>query len=88
MKKLPKLYRKVKIRFPSLRTSLGENYGVCFDCDTIVTRGVIRVVIDNGWKWQVHNIYRLYEYDYGAEADQEVLDNIGMEMDDIEILNE
>lgn len=73
--KLPKLYRPVLLKFWSLRNGLGSNYGVIFDIDTEVTRKCMRVLCDDGWKWQIINYSRLVEWDYSVEADRECLDN-------------
>jgi len=82
--RLPKLYRPVKIRFSSLRNGVGDGLGVIFDIDTMIERVVIRVLCEDGWKWQLKNLSDLYEWDDFAETDQEILNEIGMDLDEIE----
>lgn len=84
--KLPKLYRPIKIRFSSLRNGLGDNYGVIFDIDTMVEREAMRVLAEDGWKWQIKNIAKLSEWDWNVYADKECLDEIGQDMDCIELV--
>ena len=79
----PKLYRPVRIRFSSLRNGVGAGLGVIFDIDTIVERVAMRVLCDTGWKWQIKNIATISEWDWPAETDQEILNEIGMDMSDI-----
>lgn len=80
---LPKLYRVIKIEFSSLRNGLGSNYGVIFDIDTMVTRKVRRVLCPGGWKWQIRDLHELWEWDYFVDTDQEILNEIGMDTDDV-----
>ena len=77
------------IRFWSLRNGLGSNLGVIFDIDTEVTRMAMRVRTNDswfadGWKWQIHHLPSVAEWDETALTDQECL-NQGN--DGIEILN-
>jgi len=81
--KLPKLYRPIKIRFSSLRSGIGGGLGVIFDIDTIVEHVVTRVLCEDGWKWQIKNFNKIIEWDYSVETDQEILNEIGMNTDDI-----
>ena len=78
---LPKLYRPVKIRFSSLRNAIGENGGVMFDCDQMVERTAMRVNTGNGWKWQIKDISTIWEWDYFAESDQEILTEHGSDIE-------
>lgn len=84
--KLPKLYRPVKIEFSSLRNGVGHSLGVIFDIDTMVERIAMRVLCEDGWKWQIKNLTRLYEWDYFVETDQEILNEIGVEIQYISIV--
>ena len=77
--KLPKLYSPVKIKFSSLRNGIGDGGGVMFDIDTLVTRTVVRVLSEGGWKWQIANLYKIIEWDYFVAVDQESLNEIGMD---------
>ncbi len=52
--KLPKLYRVVRIRFWSLRPSIGCCGGVD-EIDSEVVRKARRVLCDEGWQWQLLN---------------------------------
>jgi len=85
--KLPKMYSQVNLKFWSLRNGLGSNYGVIFDIDTQVTRKCMRVMCDEGWKWQIINYTKILEagWDYLIETDKECLDNSGMDFSDFEI---
>jgi len=85
MGNLPKLYRVVSIRFSSLRYGMGDGYGVIFDLDTMVDRIARRVLCEDGWKWQIKDINKLYEWDYFVDTDQEILDEIGMDCSLIEL---
>ena len=80
-----KLYRPVKIKFSSLRNGLGDSLGMIFDIDTYVERVAMRVACKDGWKWQIKDLSKLYEWDFYAETDQEILNEIGMDLSDIEI---
>lgn len=83
----PKLYRPIVIRFSSLRSGIGANLGVIFDIDTVVERLAMKVRVSEGWKWQIKNMYKIAEYDYVVETDQEVLDMIGMDTEDVTFPN-
>jgi len=83
---LPKLYHAVKIKFWSLRNGIGEGMGVIFDIDTEVERKCMRVLIPNGWKWQIVNFDKMLEWDYLIETDKECLEEIGQDINEIEIL--
>ncbi|MEE9222994.1 MAG: hypothetical protein V3V40_06015 [Nitrosomonadaceae bacterium] len=78
---LPKLYAPVKIKFWSLRNKLGPNLGVIFDCDEIVERNVRRVIIPNGWKFQIVNFHKLLCSDYYVVQDKEMLDEWGSDLE-------
>jgi len=78
---LPKLYAPVKIKFWSLRTVLGQNYGVIFDVDTQVERKCIRVRCECGWKWQIVDFMKLAEWDSAAEQDKEILGEYGSDLE-------
>ena len=82
---LPHLRKTVTIRFSSLRNGFGPNLGVIFDVDTMVEREAYRVRVGNDWKWQIKGLNNLSQYDYYAEADQDILDEYGSEID-VEIL--
>jgi len=79
--KLPKLYRVVAIEFWSLRNGLGANLGVIFDIDTRVKRLARRVLCASGWVWQIKDLNTIWEWDYAALQDQEILNEIGMDND-------
>ena len=74
-----------KIKFNSLRDTLGDNYGVCCDTDTLVVRKCRVVLGEYGLKWQLV-VDDEYKYHYYNETDQECLDN--NEVGDVEIINE
>ena len=78
---LPKLYAPVWIKFWSLRNGIGENMGVIFDIDREVTRQVRRVLVPNGWKWQLVNLNKLLEWDFTAGTDQEILNEHGSDLE-------
>jgi len=85
--KLPKLYRTVTLRFSSLRNGIGPGLGVIFDIDTMVERKAMRVLrMDRTWKWQICAKPWEWEYDYFIDTDQDILNEIGTDMDDTEIL--
>jgi len=81
----PKLYRPVTIKFSSLRNGVGGGLGVIFDIDTMVTRRAVRVLTDNGWKWQIKDLKILNTYDYYSAEDQYILDNT--DINDITVIN-
>jgi hypothetical protein len=54
--------------------------------DTIITRYARRVATNNGWKWQIPNINRDWEWDWPITTDQEILNEIGMNMGEIKII--
>jgi len=81
---LPKLYAPITVTFWTLRNGLGENYGVVYDIDTKVTRKVVRVLCADGWKWQIYNYWKLLEWDWNVEQDQEMLNEYAMEFDFLE----
>jgi len=81
----PKLYRPVTIKFSSLRNGVGGGLGVIFDIDTMVTRRAARVLINNGWKWQIKDLKILNTYDYYSAEDQYILDNA--DINDITVIN-
>lgn len=83
--KIPKLYRPVILRFSSLRNGVGAGLGVIFDIDTVVERPAMRVATPEGWKWQIPNYRKESDWDWPITTDQEILDEIGMDMQDIEI---
>ena len=83
------MYRVVRIRFWSLRNTLGPGYGVIFDVDTRVARKARRVRCDlgngQGWKWQIPNLKKITEWDCFAETDQEVLDEMGSDLYEVDM---
>ncbi len=80
--KLPKLYRVIKVQISALRNSVGEGYGIIFDCDTIVERKVRRVLCPEGWKWQlVRDGHDQEEWDYYFESDKECLSDYNCNYD-------
>ena len=79
--KLPKLWRAVRIKFWSLRDSLGDGYGVIHDNDVEIERVCRRVACPDGWKWQIVNRERLIEWDYCIERDELSLSEMGMDTD-------
>lgn len=81
MQQLPKLYAPVNIRFWSLRNGLGSNLGVVFDIDTEVIRKCMRVLCEEGWKWQIVEYNTISEWDYVVETDKEILDEYGAEIE-------
>ena len=87
MSGIPKLYRVVEIEFSSLRNGIGSSMGVIFDIDTMVKRKARRVIGGEGWKWQLFNYESLLEYDWFAETDVEILDEIGMDMSFVRVIN-
>jgi len=74
---LPNFRKTVKIKFWSLRNTIGQSGGVCFDVDTKVTRVVYRVKVDDSWRWQIKGFNRLPASDCFAETDQECLVELG-----------
>ena len=74
-----------KIKFWSLRDTLGDNYGVCCDSDTLVIRKCRVVLGKYGLKWQLVKDEE-YKHHYCNETDQECLDNT--DINDVEISNE
>lgn len=78
---LPRLYAPTRIKFWSLRSGLGSNYGVIFDIDTEVERLCRRVRTTDGWKWQIVNFSDIEEWDYSIYADKEILDVYGSELE-------
>ena len=84
--KLIKLYRVVTISFSSLRSCFGDGLGVIFDVDTICQRQAMRVLAPGGWKWQIHNYRKVSEWDCFVETDQFTLDEMGMDLDGIEMV--
>jgi len=81
LRKLPKLYRPIKIKFWSLRDGLGAGLGVINDIDTEVERIAMRVRCEGGWKWQIKNAYRISEWDWSVETDSDILDEYGSDID-------
>ena len=85
MYKLKIKVRQVKrIRFNSLRDTIGCNLGVCCDTDTLVTRKCRVVVGECGLKWQLVKDDE-YKFHYCNETDQECLDN--HELNDVEVVS-
>ena len=74
-----------KIKFNSLRDTLGDNYGECCDTDTLVVRKGRVVLGEYGLKWQLVKDDE-YNYHYYNETDQECLDS--HELNEVEIVNE
>ena len=70
---LPKLYRVVKITFSTLRTGMGDGWGVIFDCDVLVTKKARRVLCSDGWKWSLVTNYKYRHWDNCDHQDQEIL---------------
>lgn len=83
--KLPPFGKTAVIKFSSLRNGLSDGLGVVCDIDTMVTRRAYRVRAPGGWKWQIKNYNRLKYWDWTAETDQQVLDEIG-QSDEVEIV--
>jgi hypothetical protein len=81
--KLPKLYAPVNIKFSSLRHGIGSSGGVTYDNDVFVIRKCRRVLSPcfGGWKWQIVDAKKIYEFDYNVAQDKEVLDFIGSELE-------
>lgn len=78
---LPKMHRVIKVDLDVLRSSLGENNGVIYDCDTVVKRKVRRVLHDRGWRWQlVRECKNQEDWDYCFEQDKYCLDNVNHEL--------
>ena len=79
---LPNFRKTVRIKFWSLRNTIRQSGGVCFDVDTKVERDVYRVRVSDGcWKWQIKGFNRLPISDWFAETDQECLDGLGSSND-------
>ena len=74
---LPPYRKSVVIKFSSLRNTVGETLGVCFDMDTVVMREAYRTRTPQGWKWQIKGYRKLMEWDHSAITDQEILDEYG-----------
>jgi len=74
---LPSFRQTVRVKFWSLRNTIGPNGGVCFDTDTKVERDAYRVRVGDDWKWQIKGFNRLPVYDWFADTDQECLDELG-----------
>ncbi len=82
MKRLPKLYAGVKIKFWTLRNGIGIDGGVYFDSDTQVVRECRRVLCVGGnWRWQIVNGIKLAEFDYTVYQDNEVLYGCGSDLE-------
>ena len=78
---LPNFRKTVRIKFWSLRTGIGPNMGVIFDCDEQVERDVYRVKTEGGWKWQIKGYKKLLKWDAAVEGDQEILDDCGVDLE-------
>ena len=85
--KVPKLYSVVKIKFSSLRNGIGCNMGVVFDNDELVERSAMRVRTADDWRWQIKGLKKLTKNDSCAETDQAVLNEIGTDLDLIELVS-
>ena len=83
---LPNLRKTVKIRFWSLRSGLGLHLGIIPDMDIQVEREAYHVNTDDGWKWQIKGTRELRRYDSCVDTDQESLDNIGSNLEGVEII--
>lgn len=81
IKKLPKLYRVVNIKFWSLRMGIGGCGGV-EEYDIQVERKARRVLCDDGWKWQLIDDKCLYFF--SLHVDKDCLDD---SVNVVEILN-
>ena len=82
MKKIPKLYSPFTAKFWSLRTGMGYNGGVVFDCDYLTTRKVMRILTKDGWKYQIIGINKSIEWcEWDVIQDQEILDEYGEQME-------
>jgi len=81
---IPKLGRPINAKFMSLRNGIGASMGVIFGIDTEVKRKVRRVLCEGGWKFQIVNLHEIVGYDWSAETDQVILDEIGMDLSLIE----
>jgi hypothetical protein len=64
-----------KLTFWTLRSGLGCDGGVVYDCDTKVTKLCRVVRVKNGLKWQIIK-NKSQSYDHLNEVDQECLDNL------------
>ena len=64
-----------KLTFWTLRSGLGCDGGVVFDCDTQVTKLCRVVRINDGLKWQIIK-NKTQAFDGLNEVDQECLDNL------------
>jgi len=86
--KLPTFRKSVVIRFSSLRTTLGPNLGV-MEIDKHIERKCYREKLQYGsWKWQIKGFNRLPVWDdYLSETDQEILDDIGDDLEHVEIMS-
>lgn len=80
-KKIPKLYSPTKIKFWGLRPVLGSNFGVILDSDIEVVRRCHRVLVENGWKWQIINYDDISFFDPFVASDKMVLDEYGADLD-------
>ena len=83
---LPHFRKTVKIKFSSLRTWIGPNLGVVFDCDEMVVREAYRKKTEDGWKWQIRAFNKISIHDYSVLVDQEILDDGGQDID-VEIID-
>ena len=81
IKKLPKLYRVVTIKFWSLRMGIG-GCGGAEEYDIQVERKARRVLCDDGWKWQLIEDKNLSFF--SLCVDKDCLDD---SVNEIEILN-
>ena len=81
MRKLPKLYAAIKIKFWSLRNGIGAGGGVYYDNDVQVTRKCRRVLVGDSWQWQIVNGFKLSEFDCTIDQDNEVLVVYGAELE-------
>ena len=81
MRKLPKLYAPVNIKFWSLRSGIGAGGGVYFDNDVQVTRRCRRVLCAGSWRWQIVNGIKLAEFDCNVYQDNEVLFECGSDLE-------
>lgn len=81
VRKLPKLYAAVKIKFWSLRNGIGAGGGVYFDNDVQVVRKCRRVLCGGYWRWQIVNGIKLAEFDCTVYQDNEVLYECGSDLE-------
>ena len=74
-----------KIKFWSLRSSVGSSGGVIYDCDAEIVKSCRVILTEDGLRWQLVKNAE-YENSYCNEVDQECLNEYGL--DEVEIVKQ